>query len=126
MFQTLMRINWLQLFFVRHRWLAFLSTLALCALLGLGGGWLVAEMGPFITALVRLHGDAGRQRARQILDGFRAHLSEAGLGSVSEIFDAESPFTPRGCISQAWSVGELLRSLHEDVEQEAPDELVHV
>jgi O-antigen ligase len=50
MLQTLLRINWLQLFFVRHRWLAFFSTLALCALLGLGGGWLVAEMGPFITA----------------------------------------------------------------------------
>jgi glycogen debranching enzyme len=36
-------------------------------------------------------------------------MSEAGIGSVSEIFDAESPFTPRGCIAQAWSVAEVLR-----------------
>ena len=44
-----------------------------------------------------------------MLNAFARHLSEAGVGSVSEIFDAESPFTPRGCIAQAWSVAELLR-----------------
>jgi glycogen debranching enzyme len=38
-----------------------------------------------------------------------AHLEEAGLGHVSEIADAEPPFTPRGCPFQAWSVGELIR-----------------
>jgi len=37
------------------------------------------------------------------------HLNEACIGSISEIFDAESPFTPRGCIAQAWSVAEVLR-----------------
>ncbi|MFO0841805.1 MAG: amylo-alpha-1,6-glucosidase [Gemmataceae bacterium] len=37
------------------------------------------------------------------------HLSEACVGSVSEIFDAEAPFTPRGCVAQAWSVAEMLR-----------------
>jgi len=36
-------------------------------------------------------------------------MSEAGIGSISEIFDAEYPFTPRGCIAQAWSVAEVLR-----------------
>ena len=57
----------------------------------------------------------GRQRGRALLDGFAAHLNEAGLGTVSEIFDAEPPFAPRGCIAQAWSVGELLRAGVEDV-----------
>jgi glycogen debranching enzyme len=37
------------------------------------------------------------------------HLGEAGIGSISEIFDADEPFVPRGCISQAWSVAEVLR-----------------
>jgi len=38
-------------------------------------------------------------------------LAEAGIGSISEVFDAEPPFTPRGCIAQAWSVAEVLRCL---------------
>jgi glycogen debranching enzyme len=38
-----------------------------------------------------------------------AHLDAAGLGHVSEITDAEAPFTPRGCPFQAWSLGELIR-----------------
>jgi glycogen debranching enzyme len=37
-------------------------------------------------------------------------LNEASVGSVSEIFDAEEPFTPRGCVAQAWSVAEALRA----------------
>ncbi len=75
-------------------------------------GWLI---GPYITALCRCHGRAGRQRARALLNGFAAHLNEAGLGTVSEIFDAEWPFAPHGCIAQAWSVAELLRAGVEDV-----------
>ena len=50
-------------------------------------------------------------RARLLLDTLTHHLDEACIGSVSEIFDAEEPFTPRGCIAQAWSVAELLRAL---------------
>ena len=46
---------------------------------------------------------------RRFVAPLRAHLEEAGLGHVSEIADAEPPFTPRGCPFQAWSVGELLR-----------------
>ncbi len=75
-------------------------------------GWLI---GPYITALCRCHGRVGRQRGRALRDGFAAHLNEAGLGTVSEIFDAEPPFAPRGCIAQAWSVAELLRAGVEDV-----------
>src|SRR6202008_3593019 len=42
--------------------------------------------------------------------GFEHHQVEAGIGTISEIFDAEEPFTPRGCIAQAWSVAEVLRA----------------
>ena len=71
-------------------------------------------LGPYITALVRLRGDAGRRRANEILEDFAPHLGVAGLGSVSEIFDGDAPHAPRGCIAQAWSVGEILRAAVED------------
>jgi len=45
-----------------------------------------------------------------LFDGFRQHLSEAMIGSISEIFDAEAPHAPKGCAAQAWSVAEVLRS----------------
>lgn len=72
-------------------------------------------LGPFITSLVRFRGNAGQQQAKRILARVAAHLSEAGLGTISEIFDAEAPHTARGCISQAWSVSELLRAYLEVV-----------
>jgi predicted glycogen debranching enzyme len=67
--------------------------------------WLI---GPFIDAWLKVfpHDEEMAQRA---LQGFTAHLDEACLGSISEVFDAEPPFTPRGCIAQAWSVAEVLR-----------------
>jgi predicted glycogen debranching enzyme len=77
-------------------------------------------LGPYITALVRLHGEEGRTRAREWIAGFQAHLSEAGVGTLSEIFDAEPPFVSRGCIAQAWSVAELLRAYYEDILQLGP------
>jgi predicted glycogen debranching enzyme len=67
--------------------------------------WLI---GPFVDAWLKLHPD-DRTGARQFLAGFEPHLSEACIGSISEIFDAEPPYTPRGCIAQAWSVAEVLR-----------------
>jgi predicted glycogen debranching enzyme len=69
--------------------------------------WLI---GPFIDAWLKTY-PTDQTGARQMLQGFMPHLDEACAGSVSEIFDAESPFTPRGCIAQAWSVAELLRAL---------------
>jgi glycogen debranching enzyme len=69
--------------------------------------WLI---GPYMDSWLRVHPEQG-DAARGILGAFPDHLSEAGIGSVSEIFDAEPPYTPRGCISQAWSVAELLRAL---------------
>jgi predicted glycogen debranching enzyme len=69
--------------------------------------WLI---GPFIDAWLKVYPD-DRAAARHFLDGFEQHLAEAGIGSISEVFDAEPPFTPRGCIAQAWSVAEVLRCL---------------
>jgi predicted glycogen debranching enzyme len=68
--------------------------------------WMI---GPYIDAYLKLHPHC-RAQARELLDGFGPHLSEACIGSISEIFDAEPPYTPRGCIAQAWSVAEVLRS----------------
>ncbi len=68
--------------------------------------WLI---GPFIDAYLKVHPD-DRQGARGFLQAFRPHLDQAALGTISEIFDAEAPFTPRGCIAQAWSVAEVLRA----------------
>ena len=67
--------------------------------------WLI---GPFIDAWIKVYPD-DHAGARRFLHGFEAHLSEACIGSISEIFDAEEPFTPRGCVAQAWSVAEALR-----------------
>jgi len=69
-------------------------------------GWLA---GPFVDAWLKVFPD-DKAGARQCLDGFEAHLNEAGIGTLSEIFDAEQPYTPRGCIAQAWTVAEVLRA----------------
>ena len=67
-------------------------------------------LGPYCDALVQVHGlEAGGVRVQAVLDGFTYHLGEAGLGTVSEIFDGDAPHQPRGCIAQAWSVAEILR-----------------
>ncbi|MCL7488497.1 MAG: glycogen debranching enzyme N-terminal domain-containing protein [Desulfobulbaceae bacterium] len=72
-------------------------------------------LGPFVTALVRIRGKAGKKQAKTILEKMATHLGDAGVGAISEIFDADPPHTPRGCISQAWSVSELLRVYLEEV-----------
>jgi predicted glycogen debranching enzyme len=68
-------------------------------------GWLI---GPFIDAWRRVHPDE-KHRARALLDGLIAHLDDSCVGSMAEIFDAEQPHRPRGCIAQAWTVAEVLR-----------------
>jgi glycogen debranching enzyme len=69
-------------------------------------GWLA---GPFVDAWLRVHPD-DRAGARHFLDGFVSQLGEACMGSLSEIWDEEEPYTPRGCIAQAWSVAEALQA----------------
>ncbi len=68
-------------------------------------GWLI---GPFIDAWLKVHPD-DRAGARRFLEGFTDHLHETCVGQISEVFDAEAPYTARGCIAQAWSVAEVLR-----------------
>ncbi|MFP4165164.1 MAG: amylo-alpha-1,6-glucosidase [Chitinispirillaceae bacterium] len=70
-------------------------------------GWLI---GPFVDAYTKVYPDDHEGR-RKLLQGFDHHLSEACIGSISEIFDGDSPFVPRGCVAQAWSVAEMLRCL---------------
>ena len=73
-------------------------------------------MGSYITAYLKTFGeDAGRRFATEWLKNFNDDLTEACLGQVSEIFDGDSPHTPRGCVAQAWSIAELLRAAVEDV-----------
>jgi predicted glycogen debranching enzyme len=69
--------------------------------------WLI---GPYVDALLRVYPDGARE-ARRALDGLIAHLGENCIGYVSEVFNAEPPFTPGGCVAQAWGVAELLRCL---------------
>ncbi len=69
-------------------------------------GWLI---GPFIDAWVRVHDNP--RAALRFLEGFKPHLGDACIGTISEVFDAEPPFTARGCAAQAWSVAEVMRCL---------------
>ena len=67
--------------------------------------WLV---GPYAEAHLKVHGD--RTMAATFLQPFVDHLADAGLGSISETFDGDAPFTPRGAPAQAWGVAEVLRA----------------
>ena len=69
--------------------------------------WLI---GPFVDAWLKVIPE-DKLEPRQLLENFLdAHLTDGCVGTISEIFDAEEPFAPRGCIAQAWSVAEILRS----------------
>lgn len=77
--------------------------------------WLI---GPFIDAWLKVHpGD--KASAYGFIQGLADHLNEACIGNISEIFDGNEPYTPRGCIAQAWSVAEVLRAWLR-IEQEPP------
>jgi predicted glycogen debranching enzyme len=68
-------------------------------------GWLI---GPFVFAHLRVYRNP--EMARRFLKPMAKQITIAGLGTLSEIFDGDAPFHPRGCIAQAWTVGEVLRS----------------
>lgn len=72
-------------------------------------------LGPYASAMIKVHGASARNEAKAVLSSIIPHLYEAGIGTISEIFDADSPHASRGCIAQAWSVGEVLRAYAEDV-----------
>jgi 6-phosphogluconolactonase len=72
-------------------------------------------LGPWVTAVVREWGARGRMAAAELIERAVEHLSTAGVGTFSEIFDGDPPHAPRGAIAQAWSIAELLRAWVEDV-----------
>ena len=66
-------------------------------------------LGPYIDALVK--SGFPQNEIKKVIDDFSYHLNEGCFGSVSEIFDADPPHHPRGCVAQAWGVGEILRAI---------------
>jgi len=79
-------------------------------------------MGPFLSAYIKVNGnsDAARKQAGEWLTPLRAHLSDAGLRHISEIFEGDVPHRPVGCVAQAWSVAEVLRTYLEEVKDIRP------
>lgn len=74
--------------------------------------WLI---GPFIDAFMKVNPNE-KTKAHTFLKDFEQHLNQSCIGTISEIFDAEKPFISRGCISQAWSVAEVLRAMHKTMD----------
>ena len=64
-------------------------------------------LGPYTDAIIKVYGS--KEKAREVIKNFSYHLKEGCIGSVSEIFDADMPHHPRGCVAQAWGVAEILR-----------------
>ena len=79
-------------------------------------GWL---LGPFALAHYRIYRD--REAALRFLEPLGRQIYASGLGTLSEIFDGDAPFTPRGCIAQAWTVAEVLRAWKEIMGGKKPD-----
>ena len=81
-------------------------------------------LGPFADAHFRIFGSKGESRRtmRLWLAPLRAHLREAGLGFISEIFDGDPPHTPRGCFAQAWSVSEVGRIVYSHLQTREDEE----
>jgi len=81
-------------------------------------------LGPFTTAFLKTKGHTEFRSEYALknflLPLFTEQILKAGLGTISEIFDGDPPHTPRGCISQAWSIAELFRAYVEDVMQARP------
>lgn len=80
-------------------------------------------LGPFITAFVKVNDFEPRIReyARELFyEPMREVFGSEWDGTIPELFDPEPPFAPQGCITQAWSVAEILRALVEDIEGKTP------
>jgi len=67
-------------------------------------------LGPYIDAWLKVHPDRV-DRAGKLLAAFDERLVKGAVGTIGEIFDAEPPYAHRGCVAQAWSVAEVLRSM---------------
>lgn len=82
----------------------------------MGTAW-AFPLGAFITAYCKVNGYSADavQTAKEMCEVFEDHLQDGGIGGIAEIFDGEFACTGRGCFSQAWSVGEILRAYTEDI-----------
>lgn len=69
-------------------------------------------LGHFVEGYLKLHGKSGKHFVEKIIKGFDGVMTQYGIGTVAEIYDGDPPHRPKGSISQAWSVGELLRMMH--------------
>ncbi|WMW25470.1 amylo-alpha-1,6-glucosidase [Methanolobus sediminis] len=76
-------------------------------------------LGPYITAYARVYKDKAetKDKLRDLLKGIKRHLDTVCIGSISEIFDGDNPHEPGGCISQAWSVAEIMRCYVENIKK---------
>ena len=70
-------------------------------------------LGAYVDGLIKAQSTRGKAQAIQVIENFKYHLNEACIGQVSEIFDADAPHHPRGCVAQAWGVAEVLRVIKE-------------
>ncbi len=80
--------------------------------------------GPFTTAYLKTKGYT-QENVEHAFKGFieplfKTQIILGCLGTVNEVFDGDFPHTPRGCISQAWSIAEPLRAYVEEVLQVRP------
>jgi glycogen debranching enzyme len=74
---------------------------------GMIWSWL---LGPYVDAIMRT---GAREKAQEVINNFKYHLNEACIGSISEVFEPEAPYHPRGCVAHACSVAEMLRVIKE-------------
>jgi predicted glycogen debranching enzyme len=79
-------------------------------------------LGAYVDALVKIGSE--KSKIESVIESFRYHLNEACVGQVSEIFDADAPHHPRGCVAQAWGVAEILRVIkdYSIIESKKPKE----
>lgn len=74
-------------------------------------------LGGFITAYCKVndYSQEAVNRAKQMCLLFEDHLKDGCINGIAEIFDGDFASVSRGCFSQAWSVGEILRAYTEDI-----------
>ncbi len=84
------------------------------------GGVLMWLLAPYAEAYLKLHGRSGLSKIKRIYSDLEPIVKDYGIGTIGEVYDGNPPYTPRGAISQAWSVAAALRicKLIENFEKE--------
>ena len=74
-------------------------------------------MGAFITAYCKVfdYSKEAVETAKYMCEIFEDHLNDGCINGIAEVFDGEFTATSRGCFTQAWSVGEVLRAYTQNV-----------